>query len=663
MTGVPLNPAFLALSLAIVAASLLGLGWLLRGEPRRRLLALALLTAASLGLRLLYPTDYPTGLNEDEPKVLYAAGKAVANNTLLAESNISVPILPHALFQGQLIPLFGPWRWAIRSYNLIGGVLCTPAAYAAARALLLSASASFAVAAFVTVLPWSLFYSRVMTGNELMFFELLLLGALGTLVFEGPFPPRGGRSGWGESAAAGLTPHPVLSPRGGNGPSKMGAAWAWLLGSFALAWLLYGYWPTRVMLPMVVLAALLASGRRRLWCLAVLPVALALYAPYLSANRNSMFIGQGADLHSFAGLADPLGLVRRLWEALLAFVWPLAEDGWLTVRSAAMHPFWLLLLAVAGVLQPSRRALFVAGGFLLGLAPTVFAWGPPSTHRMVMAYPFIALAAGCGLDRLESPRLRRAAAVLLVLATAWWGVSFYFSDAFWTPDSRRVFDGQRTALIEALPPPDGLPVVFLRQISYFRDPRRLVAPRDTELTADNWFPRNEGAVYAFTWEGAALRPFYEQMVGAANVWSFADSFTVTFAPGDWSGLRRHGWSYVSQCGGVIRTGQVPTLYQPNLTFAGAACDVPTQHRWRARWDGPATPLRLRVEGVASVQAGTQHLDNTAGTYPTIDFTAEPGMEIQVDVTTPPFQPWVYAALLEHEGGVPAWNQTSPLSHQ
>ena len=146
MTGVPLNPTFLALSLAIVGASGLSLWWLLRGESRVTLLALAVLTTAAIALRLFYTTDFPTGLNEDEPKVLYAAGRAVARNTLLAESNISVPILPHALFQGQLIPLLGPWRWAIRSYNLVGGILCTPAAFAAARALGLTVASSFAAA-------------------------------------------------------------------------------------------------------------------------------------------------------------------------------------------------------------------------------------------------------------------------------------------------------------------------------------------------------------------------------------------------------------------------------------------------------------------------------------------------------------------------------------
>src|SRR4029453_1450450 len=137
----------------------------------------------------------------DEPKVLYAAGRALAVGDLLAESNISVPILPHALFQGQLIFLFGPGRWAIRTYSLVGGVLCTLAAFAAARALQLAVVPSLAVAGLVVVLPWSLFYSRVMTGTELTFFQLLLIAALARIVFplpsraRFPLPPGGGQGG------------------------------------------------------------------------------------------------------------------------------------------------------------------------------------------------------------------------------------------------------------------------------------------------------------------------------------------------------------------------------------------------------------------------------------------------------------------------------------
>jgi hypothetical protein len=666
MTRVPLNPTFLLLALAIVAASALALWWLLRREARTTLLVLALLTSLGLAARLAYTTDYPTGLNEDEPKVLYAAGRAVEQGTALAESNISVPILPHALFQGQLIPLLGvSSRWAVRGYSFVAGVLCAPAAFAAARALQLSATASLAGAGLVAVLPWSLFYSRVMTGNELTFFQLLLLAALGRLVFLGARaarPPLGRDT---PPAATTALARASAARAAGAPPALLGAGWReWALGSFALAWLLYAYWPTRSMLPMVFVAAGLATGlRRRLWCVAIAATALLLYAPYIVANRNSVFITQGVNLGSFAGLANPIGLARRLLDTLAAFVWPRAEDGWLTIRSAAMHPFWLLPVAGLGVLAPTRRALFLAAGFLLGLAPTLLAWGPPSTHRMLMAYPFVALAAGSALDRVGAPRLRRAASVALVVLAGWWSVRLYFSDAFWPQPSRWVFDWQRTELIESLPPPDGLPVVFLRQISYFRDPRRLLVGRDTELAVNNWFPSNSGAVYAFTWEALPLRSFYERLVGPGRVRAFGAAFTVTLEPGEWSWLRRHGWSYTAECPPQTRRAQVPALFHPNLSFSFMTCEHPSRHTWQGRWDGPETALRLRARGAASVDAGARRFESTlVGAESIVDFSAAPGMDIAVSVTAPPLQPWVFAELFELTPGgerVPVWERVTP----
>jgi hypothetical protein len=660
MTGVPLNPTFLALSLAIVGASGLSLWWLLRGESRTTLLVLALLTCVAVALRLFYATDFPTGLNEDEPKVLYAAGRAVARNTLLAESNISVPILPHALFQGQLIPLVGPWSWAIRSYNLVGGILCTPAAFGAARALGLTVASSLAVAGLVTVLPWSLFYSRVMTGCELNFFQLLYLAALGRLLgarAARPLLKRGTPPITDSSLHPSRPAHPAREPRAVPGWPEFA------MGTFALAWLLYGYWPTRAMVPMVFVAAVLASGRARLWCLAILPAALALYAPYVAANLDSNFIGQGANAGVLAGFADPLNVLTRFNQTLGVFLWPRAEDGWLTIRSAAMHPFWLLPIAFVGVLSPSRRALFVAAGFLISLAPTVLAWGPPSTHRLIMAYPFVALAAGSALERFASPRPRRIAAAVLVVATGLWSVRFYFSDDFWPPESRWVFDAQRTALIEALPPPDGLPVVFMRQVSYFRDPRRLITPRDVEWTVDNWLPGKGGAVYAFNWEASPLRAFYEQLLGPQRVQSFGGAFTVAFEPGDWSWLRRHGWSYTARCANNLpREGQVPVLFHPLLTFPDQNCPYPTTHTWRARWDGPRTLLRLRGSGRMAVETGDHRFEGEGGEERSIEFAAEPGMEIRITVTSPPFQPWVYASLFEQTPAgdrLPAWERLVP----
>ena len=575
------NPTFAALALAIVAASAVALWWLLRAESTTTLLLLALLASAALTVRLVYTTDFPRGLNEDEPKVLYAAGMAVRRGTLLAESNISVPILMHALFQGQLVPLLGAGRWAIRSYSLVGGVLCVPAAFAAARALQLAVAPSLAAAGLVAVLPWALFYSRVMQGAELTFQQLLLVAALARLVFT-----PGGPVGRWRRAPAGEAE--TVAPDGPHAPAAADpVGWReWALGSFALAWLLYGYWCTRAMVGMPFVAALLARGRRRLWCLAVVLLPLLAYAPYLVANRHSMFVAQGVNPTYYAGFGGAERLVQRTLDGLAAFVWPVGEDGWLTIRSAALHPPLLLLLAACGALSERRRAVFLVAGFLGGLAPAVLAWGPPSTHRMLMAFPFIALAAGCALDDLLVWRRAQVlASAALVVAVAWYGIGLYFSDEFWPPESRGKFDWPRTALVESLPLSSNVPVILMRQTVSFGDVRRLVAPNDQALSVENWFPPASGAVYAFSPEAERLRPFYESLFGA-RVESFGPAFKLTLEPADWSWLRQHGWSYEASCGSLVRRAQVPVLFQPNLTFASLVCEQAALHTWRARWDGP-----------------------------------------------------------------------------
>jgi hypothetical protein len=158
-------------------------------------------------------------------------------------------------------------------------------------------------AAFVAVLPWALFYSRVMQGAELTFQQLLLLAALATLIWR--------RGGWPEAA----------------------------IGGFALAWMLYGYWCTRAMLPMPLLAAVLATGRQRLWCVAVLAIGIVPYLPYPPANPQSVYVGQGLQ-PSLLTHADPAEVWTRTIETLRAFVEPSAPgrlaDG--ARRRAASDP-------------------------------------------------------------------------------------------------------------------------------------------------------------------------------------------------------------------------------------------------------------------------------------------------------------------------------------
>ncbi|MDX2171464.1 MAG: hypothetical protein SF182_30650 [Deltaproteobacteria bacterium] len=670
------DPLACILALAIVAAALGSLGLLLRGEPPRTWLALLALTAAGLALRLLYDGDYPRGLNEDEPKVLSAAIRALREHRLLAESNISVPVLMHALFNGQLVPWLGPGRWAIRLYSLAGGVLSIPAAFAAARALGVGSSGAFGSAALVAVLPWALFYSRVMQGAELTFQQLLLIAALARLI-DPPFE-KGGAGGISEQPAAdqpraaqdtqqadarggvGKSPLAPLLRRGETAPLlRKGELGELAIASFALAWLAYGYWCTRAMFALPLLAALLARGRRRLWCVLPLLIALAAYAPYVLANRHSMFIAQGFDPARYGDGAGLAVLIGRVVESLHALIAPVAEDGWLTVRAAAMHPGLLLVLAAAGALTSWRRALFLGGGFALGLAPSALAWGAPSTHRMLMAFPFIALAAGCALDDLiPRPRLRRAAVALVAAATAAWSAQLYFSDAFWTPEARAAFDWQRTELVESLPFDPAPPVFFLRQMTQFREPRRWVAPDDRALTADVWLPGPEGGLYAFAAAAAPLRPLYEQLAGADQVHVFGDSFTARFAPGDWSRLRAYGWRYTLRCGDQERRAQVPALHQMNMGFAELACSAPVQHQWDGTWDGPPTAVVLRASGPFSVQTPRGRSEAAAGPPYELTLDVQPGDALRVAATTPAGEPWSDVALFEGER-VPAWERVHP----
>jgi hypothetical protein len=633
MTAPPpvFNQTFLALTALIVAATMLALWWLLRRESRPTLLALALVTSLSLTVRLIAINDYPHGLNEDEPKVLYAAGRAVIRGTLLAESNISVPILHHALFHAQLIPILGVGRWTIRAYDFICGVLATPAAFAVARALGLRVASSLLVGGLIAVLPWSMFYSRVMQGASLTFYELLLLAVLARLIWQ--------RGGWREA----------------------------LIGGGALGWLLYGYWCTRAMLPMPLLAAVLARGwRARLWCVAILLVGLALYRPYVEANRNSPFISQGMiNPARFANPEELAALAQRGIETINAFVAPEAQDGWLTVRAGAMHPWLVLAMAAVGSLVGLRRALFLWGGFLLGLVPTVLAWGPPSTHRMLMAFPFIGLAAGSAVDLLRPAVVRHAAVVTAVLAVGWLSINFYFSNGFWRTETHWLFDWHRTELVQSLPLPATGPVVMMEQVGYFRDPRKLVAPNDQDLSVDNWLPGEQGGTYAFATEALGLRPLYEHVLGPTRVQAYGGTFTVVFEPRDWSFLRQHGWSYTARCDQTVRTALVPALYHPPLTFAGFACDRASEHLWRGKWVGPATTLRLRTKSPSVLRTRRGEIvGQQIGDFHVLNVEVEPGDELTAATTVQGFHPTVYATLTELDPlgeRVPLWEYVVPIA--
>ena len=541
------------LALAISAAYVASLWWLLRRESAAAMVGVVALTGVALATRIWYTTDFPAGMIEDEPKMLRCAEEALQSGRIYQGECVGMPVLFWTLFQAQLVPLIGPTRWAVRSFSLITGVLAVPAAYAVGRGLLLAVVPSLGISALVACLPWAVFYSRIALGGELIFHELLLLAALVRFVW---------------------------------------ATGAWpdiLVGAIGLCGLLHDYFCGRAMVPMTLVAAVLARGRYRIFCVAVLLLALLGWLPYVMSNAPSARVGF-SDMQLRPGLeAGPLAALKTSATATFrGLVAPAAgRDSWFTVRCASIHPTWLLAVAALGSLTGVRRGLFLWAAFLGGLAPSILSEGQwPSAHRMLMAFPVIAIAVGCALN-LTPTRAGRALATLIVAGLACgWGVRFYFSPAFWPVESVNVFNADRTDVVESLPRPPHPHFIVMHHLGYYFGPLAVFDKNYEDHTADNWVPKDGvPSIYVFDPQGAPLRPFYEQLVGAGRVRPFGRAFTVSFEARQWSWIRRHGWTYAARCGTQVRQAVVPAFYFEALGFAKLECSEPITHTWRGRWQG------------------------------------------------------------------------------
>ena len=626
----PTHPPLLAMALAslIVLGYVASLWWLLRRESVTVLLSLLALCGVSLSLRLVYTTDFPAGLNEDEPKILRCSYEALMGGSLLAEGCTELPVLLNALFQAQLVPVLGPGRWAIRSYSLVTSVLATAAAFAAARALTFAVVPSFAVGAFVAVLPWSLFYGRVSIGGEMVFHQLLLLAALARLIWAA-------RAGWPEVG----------------------------IGSLGLSLLLYDYFCGFAMLGMPLLTALFARGRRRL-CLAILVIAVAAWVPYMRAHPPSREHGMVSRLHPQL-FSEPREMIEEKAQfALRALSEPIGEDWALTIRSAAMHPSLILYLAGLGVLLAGWQAPFLLAGFLGGVTPALVSWGDTiSPHRMLMAFPFIALAAGAALNAIRWRVWCLIVTIPVVLVIAVQSVQLYFSPAFWHPRSRATFDWELTSLVEAIPIPTRTQVIYMSHAGYYVGPRTLVDPNYELLSIENWLPTgNQPVTYAFSQHAGPLRPFYEHLFGADRVRAFGNAFLVQLESGDWSWLRSHGWTYEARCGEHTWRGQVPVLFQLYLTFAAIRCDGPVVHTWRGRWNGPKTKLLVRFNGEADIETSAGVQLHRSDRYDFAEVAVEPDTDVTITVTRPTLDGAVITTLFERSPlgeRIPPWEWVTP----
>jgi len=629
-----------ALGVLIIAGYVLALWWLLRAEQPRTWVALLGLCAVALALHLVLSSEYPPGLNEDEPKVLKCATSALQRGDLFRESCIHIPYLLTALFVAPLEPYLGATRWTMRSYSLVTGVLAVPAAFAAARALGLSVAASLAAGGLVAVLPWSLLYGRIMFGGELIFHQLLLLAALARLVWK-----RGGRADA-------------------------------LLGGFALCLLLWDYYAGRAMVAMPLVAAALAVGwQQRARCMAVIPIALLGWYPHLrtgpvlggvgfSLHPNGAAQYQAVALHPDFAAAPWDALVHRTTLALQTFVWPVAQVSINTVCAAAVHPAFVLLLAGIGLFTGLRRGLFLLAGFCAGILPGVVSNSAGiSTHRILMAYVFIALAAGAALDFLPRPRLRLAATLALLLVAGVWSARYFFSPRFWVGNSRLAFDAERTALNEIVARDAPRRLITMSQMTYFNYYGSNVdALGWDQLSADNWLPPNgEAVTYLFTREAGLLRPQYER-VFPGRVQPVDVAFLVRLEANDWSWLRRYGWTYQVTCGTQRRQVQVPFLFSLSLAVRAVQCRKDPTHVWRAHWHGPETDMVLLFNGKAQVEAPGVSVTRD-GWEARLPFRLPADADVAITLQTPVAFPWPRAMLLEKWAAgqrAPDWEQFTPI---
>src|SRR5215468_6257457 len=174
---------------ALSATILFGYGislwwWAVRDEAPWVRTALVALCSLALVLRLIFTTDYPAGLNQDEPKNLACSMTALERGEIFTMACNGVPYLLSVLFAAPLVPLVGFNRWAMRSYSIALSVLTPAAGFAVGRAMALDAIASVVGGGLLAVLPWSILYGRVSLGGELVFHQLLLLAALARLIWR-----------------------------------------------------------------------------------------------------------------------------------------------------------------------------------------------------------------------------------------------------------------------------------------------------------------------------------------------------------------------------------------------------------------------------------------------------------------------------------------------
>lgn len=189
------------------------------------------------------------------------------------------------------------------------------------------------------------------------------------------------------------------------------------------------------------------------------------------------------------------------------------------------------------------------------------------------------------------------------------------------------------------------------------------------MTPRAWSPPAGGVILAFGPYWKSLRPFLESLVGP-GIRDFGRAFRLDLTPGDWSWLLAHGWTYSVTCDGMVHEARVPTLFHEYYGFAEACSDAEIVHRWRARWIGDATRLRLQNWGVPVIRVeAAKALREFAGdpdeAFNVIEWTLSRDEIITIETKTIGSRSNPQITLFLADAGapdvLPAWESVVPVS--
>lgn len=634
---IPFSPLFLALLLLL--GYLLAIWWILRKESKATLFYLTILSVVALALRLIFIYEIPPGLNDDEVKTLGEAFLRYSNREIFV-LGVEGPILHAVLFQVPVAMLTDSLFWGMRAYPIAFSTLAIPVCFAIGRAMRFGLLGSYVLSALVTVLSWSLFWSRMPWGGEIIFYQALLLTAAARIVWQ---------SGGLPEVAIGI------------------------LGLSGCLWEYTGAWS---MASVPFLALLVSPNRRaRINSLLIFIGALILWLPYIFnfiswwPYVTEKFVFSSGAKSGPAFLASLRTLVIGVLET---FVVPAGSVNWISIDHGALHPIAVLIAAALGLaVAELRKKIFLLGGFAAGLSTSIVSAGTfvPSTHRMICSFLFVSIAAAAFFDRLwvgvSAHRLRRYLIApmvgLFVFGVSWQSLSLFFSDSF-LAKSRSIFQHGETLLSEALPLPARdreRPTLIDSGIIRFinaRSPNQ----RDYRLIDyENFFPR-EVKSYAFSGRFGALLGFYRAALvdpGAVKVFGGGDdrplSFMVSFEEDDLIRWSRFGWRLRFSCVDAKESLElrVPLLVL-DQTFLNSrmGCRGPRRYLFSAKYLGPKGELTLLATPDLNVSVNTSKsgvIERSAGGQAKLSFSIEQGDDLEVSLTAPNDGPY---ALLGARGG-------------